>query len=161
MHVQLDAAGSNSLLSIMRQVTALVRRRGKFETCGEHHAPVAQRQEASGLEPEQCQFESDPGSQRKALETGLFVFSRTKTQRASCTRFRPSSTALSMRLRTSASRSRRTGARAVKHPSATAGSFPERNLRLPRNAGSATGRNTTVDPCGYRSVLSGDRAKPE
>ena len=51
------------LLSIMRQVTALVRRRGKFETCGEHHAPVAQRQEASGLEPEQCQFESDPAHQ--------------------------------------------------------------------------------------------------
>jgi hypothetical protein len=43
----------------MRQDTALVRRRGKFETCGEH-APVAQRQEVSGLEPEQCQFESDP-----------------------------------------------------------------------------------------------------
>src|SRR5262245_6325336 len=37
MHVQRDAAGSHSLLSIMRQVTALVRRRGKSETCGEHH----------------------------------------------------------------------------------------------------------------------------
>src|SRR4051794_13494913 len=43
MHVHVDAAGSNLLLSIMRQVTALVRRRGKFQTCGEHHfASVAQ-----------------------------------------------------------------------------------------------------------------------
>jgi hypothetical protein len=60
MHVRLDAAGSNSLLSFMRQDTALVRRRDKFETYGEHHEPVAQWQEASRLEREQCEFESHP-----------------------------------------------------------------------------------------------------
>src|SRR6266851_8546023 len=60
MHVQLDAAGSNSLLSIMRQVTALVRRRGKFETCGEHHFCVGsptgrrrfpQKEDSAGSNP--------------------------------------------------------------------------------------------------------------
>ena len=91
MHVQLDAAGSNSLLSIMRQVTALVRRRGKFETCGEHHfcvgsptgrrrfpqkedsagsnpsrrtnAHVDQRQESPPSKRGQCWFESNHGHQ--------------------------------------------------------------------------------------------------
>ena len=82
---------SNSLLSIMRQVTALVRRRGKFETCGEHHfcvgsptgrrrfpqkedsagsnpsrrtnAHVDQRQESPPSKHGQCWFESNHGHQ--------------------------------------------------------------------------------------------------
>ena len=80
-----------SLLSIMRQVTALVRRRGKFETCGEHHfcvgsptgrrrfpqkedsagsnpsrrtnAHVDQRQESPPSKRGQCWFESNHGHQ--------------------------------------------------------------------------------------------------
>jgi hypothetical protein len=58
-----DSSCQHQALFVQWQDSALVKRRHRIVTCREHHAPVAQRQEASRSEREQCEFESHSAHQ--------------------------------------------------------------------------------------------------